>query len=197
MLVRRIARPMLAAPFVVLGFEALREPGKRPEIAQPVVEKITEVVDRTLPVQVPKDPELWVRVNAGVMTGAGALYGIGRLPRLSALLLAASTVPTTIAGHRFWEYDEPAQRSQQRIHFLKNLGLVGALLIASVDTEGRPSVGYRARRAAKKATEATDKQLTKAQKKAAKVQKQAAKQAKQARKDAKKAAQQAKKKVSS
>ena len=188
MLVRRIARPMLAAPFVVLGFEALKDPGKRPEIAQPVIDKITEAADRTLPVKLPKDPEVWVRVNGGVMTGAGALYGLGRLPRLSALLLAASTVPTTMAGHRFWEYDEPAQRSQQKIHFLKNLGLVGALLIAAVDTEGKPSVGWRARRAAGKATEATEKQLAKAQKQAEKVQKEAAKRAKDARKQAKKQA---------
>lgn len=188
MLVRRIARPMLAAPFVVLGFEALREPGKRPEIAQPVIDKITDVADRALPFTVPRDPELWVRINAGVMTGAGALYGIGRFPRLSSLLLTASTVPTTMAGHRFWEYDEPAARSQQKIHFLKNVGLVGALLLAAVDTEGRPSVGYRARRAARHAGEATEKQLAKAQKQAAKVQKQAAKQAKDARKQAKKRA---------
>ncbi len=190
MLVRRIARPMLAAPFVVLGLEALRDPGKRPEIAQPVIDKITDAADRALPVTVPRDPETWVRINAGVMVGAGALYGLNRFPRLSALLLTGSTVPTTIAGHPFWEYDEPAQRSQQKIHFLKNVGLVGALLLAAVDTEGKPSVGYRARRAARRATDATEKQLAKAQKQAAKVQKQAKKQAadakKQARKQAKK-----------
>ena len=188
MLVRRIARPMLAAPFVVLGLEAFRDPGKRPEIAQPVIDKITDAADRVLPVTVPRDPEQWVRINAGVMVGAGTLYGLGRFPRLAALLLAGSTVPTTLAGHPFWEFDEPAQRTQQRIHFLKNLGLVGALLLAAVDTEGKPSVGYRARRAARHATEATEKQLAKAQKQAAKIQKQAAKQAKDTKKQAKKQA---------
>jgi uncharacterized membrane protein YphA (DoxX/SURF4 family) len=197
MVVRRIARPMLAAPFVVLGIDALRNPQKRAPIAQPVVEKLADAADKQLPVQVPRDPEQWVKINAGVMVGAGALYGLGRLPRLMALLLTGSLVPTTYAGHRFWEFDEPAQRQQQLIHFMKNLGLVGGLLLAAVDTEGKPSVGYRARRAAKQATEATEKQLAKAQKQAAKVQKQAAKQAKQARKDAQMAARQAKKKVTS
>ena len=57
MLVRRIARPLLGAPFIVLGFQALREPGGRVEIARPIVEKVTEVADKQLPVQVPRDPE--------------------------------------------------------------------------------------------------------------------------------------------
>ena len=174
MLVRRIARPLLAAPFVYLGVDALRNPGPRVAAARPVVEKVAEQADKQLPVQVSHDAEQWVRINAGVMVGAGSLLGLGRLPRLSALLLTGSMVPTTAAGHRFWE-KQGAERQQQLVHFLKNLGLVGALLIAAVDTEGKPSVGWRARRAARRATGATEKQLGKAQKKAAKVQKRAAK----------------------
>jgi uncharacterized membrane protein YphA (DoxX/SURF4 family) len=37
-------------------------------------------------------------------------------------------VPTTLAGHRFWE-EESAARSGQRLQFLKNLGLIGGLLL--------------------------------------------------------------------
>lgn len=196
MLVRRIARPLLAAPFVVLGVQALREPGGRVEIARPIVEKVTEVADKQLPVAVPKDPEQWVRINAGVMVGAGALFGLGKLPRFSALLLSGTMVPTTAAGHRFWEH-QGASRQQQLIHFLKNVGLVGGLLIAAVDTEGKPSVGWRARRAARAAGELTEKNVAKAQKAAAKAQKRAAKQAAEARKQAKKQAKAAKKAVSS
>jgi putative oxidoreductase len=186
MLVRRIARPLLAAPFVVLGVDALRHPETRVPAARPVVEKVTEQANKQLPVQVPRDVQQWVQINAGVMVGAGALFGLGRLPRLCALLLSATMVPTTLAGHRFWEHQDKQQRTQQRIHFLKNLGLIGGLLIAAVDTEGKPSVGYRARRAASKAATATEKSLEKAQKKAAKAQKQAAKQAKQVKKQVKK-----------
>ena len=39
-----------------------------------------------------------------------------------------------------------------------------------VDTEGKPSVGYRARRAASKAADATEKSLERAQKRAARAQ---------------------------
>ena len=179
MLVRRIARPLLASTFVVGGIDTLRNPQSRVEGARPVVEKVTEQADKQLPVQVPRDVEQWVKIDAGVKVGAGSLLALGRLPRLSALTLAASIVPTTLAGHRFWEAEGPAKQGQL-IHFLKNLGLLGGLLLAAVDTEGKPSVGYRARRAAKKATNSTEKTIEKAQKRAAKAEKKVEKRAKKA-----------------
>jgi putative oxidoreductase len=174
MLVRRIARPLLASTFVFGGIDTLRNPQSRVAGAQSVVEKITEQADKQLPVQVPRDVEQWVKIDAGVKVGAGVLFSLGRLPRLSALALAVSIVPTTLAGHRFWEA-EGATKQAQLIHFLKNLGLLGGLLLAAVDTEGKPSVGYRTRRAARKAADSTEKSLEKAQKRAAKAQKKARK----------------------
>ncbi|MGK5110469.1 MULTISPECIES: DoxX family protein [unclassified Geodermatophilus] len=180
MLVRRIARPMLAATFVFGGVDTLRHPQSRVAGAKPVVDTITEQADKQLPVQVPRDVEQWVKIDAAVKVGAGVLFALGKLPRLSALALAVSTVPTTLAGHRFWEYDDPQQKAGQTIHFLKNLGLLGGLLIAAVDTEGKPSVGYRARRAARKAADTTEKNYEKAQKRAAKAHKKAERKAKRA-----------------
>ncbi len=180
MLVRRIARPMLAATFVFGGVDTLRNPQPRVAGAKPVVDTITEQADKQLPVQVPRDVEQWVKIDAAVKVGAGALFALGKLPRLSALALAVSIVPTTLAGHRFWEYDDPQQKAGQTIHFLKNLGLLGGLLIAAVDTEGKPSVGYRARRAARKAADTTEKNYEKAQKRAAKAHKKAERKAKRA-----------------
>src|SRR3954452_17521651 len=180
MLVRRIARPLLASSFIYGGIDTLRNPQSRVPGAAPIVEQITEVADKQLPVEVPRDVEQWVKIDAAVKVGAGSLFALGRVPRLSALALTASIVPPTLAGHRFWEHDDPKERFGQLSHFLKNLGLLGGLLIAAVDTEGKPSVGWRARRAARKATGATEKRLTKAQKQAAKAQKQARKQAKKA-----------------
>ncbi|HEY0401480.1 MAG TPA: hypothetical protein VGD09_05640, partial [Blastococcus sp.] len=103
---------------------------------------------------------------------------LGRLPRLTALALSASVVPTTLAGHRFWEHTDPTERFGQISNFLKNAGLFGGLLLAVVDTEGKPSVGYRARRAAHEVAESTEKGYEKAQKRAAKAQKKAKKAAK-------------------
>jgi uncharacterized membrane protein YphA (DoxX/SURF4 family) len=193
MLVRRIARPLLASSFIYGGIDTLRNPQSRVPGARPVVEQITEVADKQLPVQVPRDVEQWVKIDAGVKVAAGTLFALGRLPRLSAVALSASIVPTTLAGHRFWEHDDPKERFGQLSHFLKNLGLLGGLLLAAVDTEGKPSVGWRARRAAGHAAEATEKNFAKAQKAAAKAQKKGAKQAADARKRAKQQAKAAKK----
>ena len=175
MLVRRIARPLLAAPFVYGGVSTLRKPQDRVPGARPVVEKIADVADKQLPVQLPHDVEQWVKADAAVKVAAGALFGLGRLPRLSALVLAGSVVPTTLAGHRFWEHTDPTERFGQISNFLKNAGLLGGLLLAAVDTEGKPSVGYRARRAAKRAADSTEKSFEKAQKRAAKAHRKAEK----------------------
>jgi uncharacterized membrane protein YphA (DoxX/SURF4 family) len=180
MLVRRIARPLLAAPFVYGGISTLRKPQDRVPGARPVVEKIAETADKQLPVQVPRDVEQWVKVDAAVKVAAGSLFALNKLPRLTALVLSASIVPTTLAGHRFWEHEDPTERFGQISNFLKNSGLLGGLLLAAVDTEGKPSVGYRARRAAAKAANSTEKTFEQAQKRAVKAHRKAEKRAKKA-----------------
>ena len=79
-------------------------------------------------------------------------------------MLAASLVPTTYVGHPFWQEPDPSQARQQRTHFLKNLGLLGGLLLAAVDTEGQPGLAYRAahgRRVRQAAPPSTTKRETK------------------------------------
>ena len=181
MLVRRIARPLLAAPFVYGGISTLRKPQDRVPGARPVVEKIAETADKQLPVEVPRDVEQWVKVDAAVKVAAGSLFALNKFPRLTALVLSASIVPTTLAGHRFWEHDDPTEQFGQISNFLKNTGLLGGLLLAAVDTEGKPSVGYRARRSAKAAAVATEKSFEKASRRAAKAQKRAEKNIKKGR----------------
>ena len=178
MLVRRIARPLLASTFVYGGVQTLRNPQSRVPGAAPIVEQLSEIADKQLPVQVSHDVEQWVKVNAGVQVGAGALLALGRFPRFSALTLATSLVPTTLAGHRFWEHEDPEERFGQTSNFLKNTSMLGGLLLAAVDTEGKPSVGWRARKTAGAAAAAAEASYEKASKKAAKAQKKAGKQAK-------------------
>lgn len=180
MLVRRIARPLLAAPFVYGGISTLRKPQDRVPGARPVVEKIADAADKQLPVEVPREVQQWVQADAAIKVVAGSLFALNKFPRLTALVLSASVVPTTLAGHRFWEHDDPTERFGQISNFLKNTGLLGGLLLAAVDTEGKPSVGYRARKSAKAAAAATEKSIEKAQQRAAKAQKKAEKRTKKA-----------------
>jgi putative oxidoreductase len=84
-------------------------------------------------VPLPEDDELVVRFNAGVQVAAGAMLAMGKAPRLSALALAASLVPTTLAGHAYWAIEDPEVRKIQRIQFHKNMAMIGGLLFAALD----------------------------------------------------------------
>jgi putative oxidoreductase len=48
---------------------------------------------------------------------------------LAELVLAGSLIPTTMAGHPFWKEQDPQQRRNQKIHFFKNVGLFGAMIL--------------------------------------------------------------------
>lgn len=143
---RAVARPMLASVFAIQGLDALLHPKRVAQQAEPVIRSVAERVPG-----VPRDPEQAVRINGAVQLVAASLLALGRLPRLSALAIAATVVPTTIAGHRFWEAEDEKDRAQQRTHFLKNISLLGGLLITAADTAGQPSLAWRGRHAAKAA----------------------------------------------
>lgn len=148
--IRFLARPMLASMFVVGGVDALRHPSAKVPKAEKVTDQVPTLVARLAPgLPFPSDPVTLVRVNGGVQVLAGLALATGRAPRLSSLALAASLVPTTYAGHPFWEEKDKAARATQRTQFFKNVSMLGGLLLASVDTEGRPGVAWRARRAAR------------------------------------------------
>lgn len=143
--VRRIARPMLASIFVSSGLEGLLHPAKRAQVAAPLVKALAG------PLNLPDDPELMVRANSAAMLTAGTMLGLGKFPRLAAVVLAGTLVPTTYAAHAFWTIDDPEVRALQRSHFLKNVGLLGGVLLASVDTAGKPGLAYRTKRAGSEA----------------------------------------------
>jgi putative oxidoreductase len=141
---RAFARPLLASTFVVQGVENLLHPERSAKEAAPVFRPIAERVPG-----IPADPEQAVRLTGAIQVAAGTLLALGRLPRVSALAIAVTLVPTTLAGHRFWESDDAQQRAQQRAEFLKNAGLFGGLLLAAADTAGAPSLAWRGRHAAR------------------------------------------------
>lgn len=141
--VRLLARSALGALFVGGGLDALRTPGPRAKLASPVTEKAREVADF-----LPESNEQLVKINGAVHVAAGSLLVLGKLPRLSALVLAGSMIPTTLGGHRFWEATDDATRKNQQQHFTKNVAIIGGLMFAALDRQGNPSLGWRARRAA-------------------------------------------------
>lgn len=152
MLVRRIARPMLASTFVVMGIDVLRKPGSRADVAAPLVEGARATLPAPAAALVPADPDNAVRLNALVQIGGGLMLATGKYPRVASSVLAATLLPTTVAGHPFWAETDPQRRQVQQVQFLKNISILGGLLLAAVDTEGKPSLSWRGRKAAAKAS---------------------------------------------
>jgi uncharacterized membrane protein YphA (DoxX/SURF4 family) len=151
-----LARPLLASYFVVNGINSLRDAPALASQAEPVTERLAPLADKAVQqaapeASVPRDPVTWVRVNGALQIAAGAALATGRFPRLASGVLAGTVVPSTAARHRFWESGDPNVRSEQRNHFFKNVALVGGLAIAAGDTEGKPGLAWRARRATKDA----------------------------------------------
>ena len=153
MLIRRIARPLLSAVFIGQGVEALRSPQRAAETARPTVEGLRKLPEPAA-TRVPQDPETLARINAAVQIGGGLLLASGKLPRVASAALALTVVPGSLGGHLFWTETDPQRKAEQRRDFLTDLSLIGGLMIASVDTEGRPSLGWRGRRAAERASKA-------------------------------------------
>ncbi len=61
---------------------------------------------------------------------AGVMLMVGFGTRWAALALAAFTIPTTLIFHAFWNVDA-AQFAEQQTAFLKNLAILGALLMVA------------------------------------------------------------------
>jgi putative oxidoreductase len=101
-------------------------------MSDPFISKLRE----RLPM-LPADDVMLVRANAATQVAAGVVLASGRLPRLSSFILAASLVPTTLAGHPFWTIDDPKQRGAQRTQFNKNLCMLGGLLLAATEPSVR------------------------------------------------------------
>ncbi|MDQ6846965.1 MAG: DoxX family protein [Candidatus Dormibacteraeota bacterium] len=120
-LLRFLARAMFAWIFLSAGVKTITDPGRRPEL-----------VAKALPLP---EPTLMVRINGGLMVAGGVALALGIKPRLAALELAATLVPTTYVGHQFWNQTEPAARSNQLIHFNKNLAIIGGLLTFALTEE--------------------------------------------------------------
>jgi putative oxidoreductase len=138
---RRIAQSSLASVFITEGLDAMRNPIDRVKAA----EAITVPLRRRFPA-LPQDGETLVRCHGTIQAGAGVLLAFGRFRRIAAATLIASLLATTYAEHRFWEEPDDESRREERLHLLKNVGLLGGLLLVVIDPWGVSSLSWRVRR---------------------------------------------------
>jgi len=147
---------MLASIFVVDGVRHLISPEAKVEMARPVLDKVGPMLEKLDP-RIPTDPRTIVRAKAAADVAAGLALATGHFTRPAAALLAAGLAPTAALDRR----DMPTS-------LLKNLGLLGGLLLAAADTEGRPSIRYRTTHAVDRSQRAV-KRAAKAAKREAKI----------------------------
>lgn len=128
----QIASPLIASIFIRGGLDAATDPEGKVKKANKVIGPIAQRV-----AALPDDTETLVRLNGVTQVVAGTMMSLGILRRVSAVVLVGTLVPTTLAGHRFWEELDEDARNMQSIQFAKNLGLLGGLLL--IATEGTRS----------------------------------------------------------
>jgi uncharacterized membrane protein YphA (DoxX/SURF4 family) len=136
--------------FVYGGQDSVRHGDPKAAKAEMVVGPITSATGL--------DATQLVKINGAVQVVAGTALAFGVFPRPAAAVLALSVIPTTLAGHRFWE-ERGTARHAQTIQFLKNAAMFGGLVLAATSTGGRPSVPWRAKRALRHVVEGSAEKL--------------------------------------
>ena len=72
----------------------------------------------------------------------GAMVALGWKARWAALAVAAFTLVATILFHNFWAMTDPAAISSNKINFLKNIAVIGGLLLVFAFGTGRYSIEH-------------------------------------------------------
>jgi uncharacterized membrane protein YphA (DoxX/SURF4 family) len=121
----RLAGPLLASIFIQAGWDAFQNPEGKLKASAPVTGPLSKRLAFV------SDEAALVKLNGAVQVGAGVLLATGRLRRLAALVLMGSLIPTTYAGHQFWNQADEASRAQQRIQFAKNMAIFGGLVLTA------------------------------------------------------------------
>ena len=114
---RVVARILTGSTYIMLGDgRRLRTRTARPELARPTLAAIRKVVPLPRGRHARRAGQRRRPGRRAALCSRSA--GCRGCPRST---LAASLIPTTVAGHSYWTIEDPAARRQQRIHFLQEL----------------------------------------------------------------------------
>ena len=73
-------------------------------------------------------PDLAVTASGAVLIVGGASILLGIKPKLGALAIGSFLAGVSPAMHDFWKAEDPTQRQNDEINFMKNLAMLGATL---------------------------------------------------------------------
>ncbi len=122
-----IGRILLAVIFLVSGFGKVSGFGSL----------VGQIASTGLPV-----PQVFAVASVVIEIGGGLMLVFGWKARWAALLLAVFTAIVTFFFHNFWAAPA-AQKMMQEVQFMKNLALIGGLLMVTAFGPGRFSVDKR------------------------------------------------------
>ena len=112
-MIKTLGHLLLSAVFISGGSAAFLEPGERSQ--------------KVAAAGIPYAHEATM-LNGAVMMIAGTMLALDIAPKLSALALIGTLIPTTFVGHPFWKETDSKIRAHHQIHFLKNLATLGGLI---------------------------------------------------------------------
>jgi len=188
-IIRGLGRTLFASYFIVNGPNSALKPDSFVADAEPVADRLLPLLQRSLPAAVssklPEDTKSLVRLTGAAQLVGGVGMATGLLRRVGAASVALTMVPHVLASLPDKTLPKQDRAAQRRV-LLRNVALLGAAMMASRDTAGHPSLGWRAeQRRQAIADDARDlggKASKKAQKAQKKLQKKATKASKEVRK---------------
>ncbi|WP_298957743.1 DoxX family protein [uncultured Methylobacterium sp.] len=122
-----VARILVVVLFVVSGAGKVMNPGG----------VVMAVAGKGLPY-----PQILAYLAIAAELGLGLLIALGFYARAAALLLAVFTAATIVLFHDFWHMTGDALR-QNQIHAMKNLSIIGGLLMICAAGPGRLAINQR------------------------------------------------------
>lgn len=162
---RGAARTLLAGYFVINGVKAWRKPDEVTDDAQPLASTISRWANKAIPptaaVHLPEAPQTWVRICGATQVVAGAMLATGVGRRVGAAVLSTTMVVKLIGSRTL-----PHGGTET---FTENAAVLGGVILAALDTQGRPSREWKkAQAAALEAEPSTRRRLLCARKSAGK-----------------------------
>ncbi|HEX3858107.1 MAG TPA: DoxX family protein [Pseudolabrys sp.] len=119
-----VGRIVIAIIFLMSGIEKFMGLG----------ETTAEIASKNLPV-----PNILAIAAAAAELGGGLLVVVGFQTRLAALGLALYTAIAAYFFHDFWHYPAGAEHTDNMIHFMKNMSIIGGFLMLAAAGAGRYS----------------------------------------------------------
>lgn len=148
-MIRKIARPMLASAFIASGADMVMNTDEHREGTKEMLAKLRTIVPNEYLEYLPTDPDIVTKTLGTTQAASAALLALGKAPRLTSAALAAITIPTILSRYAFWDTQDAKEKQERRNGLITNTALLGGLMIASADTQGKPGLQWRAQQAGK------------------------------------------------